>query len=1173
MIERESGWDLHTRAKELWNMGQIEQAIDCWKSARSLFERDGMKAEAAMCQMNIGAGALELGRPKEALSASASALAFYQKTGQEDAAAGCLMNLGGAFLFLGQPQNALNHLRLAAGAYLKSGSPRGIADSELNIANILCKIGQYRQAIAGFERAREQFGHLGLDEEAAKCTMNIGLALSECGDRPGAIAHFETAQLTYTKLHLQKESADCALNIGIVLSELDRSNEALPWIKQASDIYRMLKRDRDLARAETGMGGAQLHLGHLAEALDHFQRAHTIYESYALEEQLAASESNIATVLKEMAKPLEAIGHLKRAVTALNRLGLEDKVADCNFNIGNALSRLSNPREAVEYYEQAGEVYRRFGAKHKIAGYHAALGGAFDDLNRLQDSLEQHEQARELYRELGSDSAVAACDLNIGNVLADLGRFGDALDCYNRAITISDPLGFEATVALAERNAANQHRHLGQIDNAINRLNRAKSIYERLKRPKDIADCEKGMADVFWATSRQERALECYRSAKDVYTGLGLAKDIADCNVGIACALWASSNSGESISLIEAALQTYQSLKMDSAVADCNINLGNALQHIGTSNPSKRKELYSAALTRFVEAMHVFEEIRGHVSSHTHRVTYIAKYATAYREACICSLGLSRVLEGLTYLERSRSWSLAEAVATIVDADLETLDNDGYNRYRTLRKRLALCERTTNRNGEGTEAIECSRAQRELHSLLEDLSIRFPDTPFGRRWRAGSAHYMETPNEYSALLPNGRSCLLDFLTWADDDRLRVFLVTRQKGIEIVVFAPGSLTALKEVSETWRTLYSDRATILERAAAVDRTCEKLYQLIFDAEVEIQSDVATVNFKKVHFQDYLDTTLDNGGRDGPRHIFVIPHRFLFLLPLHAAYQKTGGRRHYLIESYVVSYAPSAHLLRLTLEREKKLEGPGRALLVGNPLPGPRPLPLAGREARDVGKHLRQVGWHTDELTEAMATKENFLSSLERASGRPDSAYNHLHLAQHATMVDQGRVHLEFGRDSSSANEEYLCGEGDIVAMPMERVESVVAATCLSMVTDPTMDEYLGLGAAFLQAGVQTYIGTLYPLSDLGSSLLIPELYRLRFKEHLNWADALRQAQLEMAGVALGRVGSNRSDSEMPDNSGENKGHFKAISKSVSAPILERISADHPYHWAAFALTGKP
>lgn len=133
-------------------------------------------------------------------------------------------------------------------------------------------------------------------------------------------------------------------------------------------------------------------------------------------------------------------------------------------------------------------------------------------------------------------------------------------------------------------------------------------------------------------------------------------------------------------------------------------------------------------------------------------------------------------------------------------------------------------------------------------------------------------------------------------------------------------------------------------------------------------------------------------------------------------------------------------------------------------------------------------------------------------------------------------------------------------------MQGMQSVVAAACLTSVTSPTLNEYLGMGAAFLQAGVGTFIGTLFPLSDAGSGKLVPELYRLRLQEGLSWADALRRAQLQMAGVAASDASR---DKRAPTMTAETLEWLQAAQTQEAEP---KIPLDHPYHWAAFTISGK-
>jgi CHAT domain-containing protein len=141
-------------------------------------------------------------------------------------------------------------------------------------------------------------------------------------------------------------------------------------------------------------------------------------------------------------------------------------------------------------------------------------------------------------------------------------------------------------------------------------------------------------------------------------------------------------------------------------------------------------------------------------------------------------------------------------------------------------------------------------------------------------------------------------------------------------------------------------------------------------------------------------------------------------------------------------------------------------------------------------------------------------------------------------------------------------------------LEQTECVVGALCLSAFTDPTRSEYIGMGAAFLFAGVKTYIGSLWSVQDIGTAELIKKTYDNRFHQRLNWAESLRKAQLTMCGkfrvapsgaINPGEIALEGATLNNATTDGQRQ-------PAIGIPIdVKKYDSTHPYFWAGFTVSG--
>jgi hypothetical protein len=269
------------------------------------------------------------------------------------------------------------------------------------------------------------------------------------------------------------------------------------------------------------------------------------------------------------------------------------------------------------------------------------------------------------------------------------------------------------------------------------------------------------------------------------------------------------------------------------------------------------------------------------------------------------------------------------------------------------------------------------------------------------------------------------------------------------------------------------------------------------------------------------------------DGPVRLVVVPAGPLALVPWHAARTPAGDGHRYAGERLVLSYAASARQLievaarpRLPLtlrpvivadpsgelvESEIEAEQVAAAFYPGAELFG-GPVSAAGEDDLD---------WWPDELpagapggapggAAAVATPDAVLARLPGAGTQGASL---LHLCCH-------------GRIEGSPEQSYLLLAGgarlrvsEILAHAQGRRPSapgplVLLSACSSDVTASDFDEALTLATAFLAAGAVGVIGSLWPVSDRLTPVVMYAFHHFLRREGLSPPYALHAAQCWLA-----------------------------------------------------------
>jgi len=327
--------------------------------------------------------------------------------------------------------------------------------------------------------------------------------------------------------------------------------------------------------------------------------------------------------------------------------------------------------------------------------------------------------------------------------------------------------------------------------------------------------------------------------------------------------------------------------------------------------------------------------------------------------------------------------------------------------------------------------------------------------------------------------------------------------------------------------------------------------------------------------------LDTALKARGLKPGASLVWVPSGWLGLLPLGLAQDPESNRR--LGDDYEIKVTPSLAALAAVRARAGITETATITAVI-NPTGD---LPGSEIEGELVTAHFPETARTV--LVRKGATLEAVLPALK--------ARSHWHFASHGTFTWSNV------RQSALIMHDFVRLSVDrlIEAEGLGRPRLVVLSACETGLSEVTSnpDEFVGLPGAFLALGAAGVLGTLWPVNDVATALLISRFYELHIGEGLPPATALQRAQTWLRratnadldayvqGVSKGGRMTSRQASELTEavspealKRGPNRDAVDWVSPETTRSAQQSTGPRpralarpfaHPYFWGGFVHTG--
>jgi tetratricopeptide (TPR) repeat protein len=818
------------------------------------------------------------------------------------------------------------------------------------------------------------------------------------------------------------------------------------------------------------------------------------------------NSTEMARTLSVSIQPLILLGEYERAQAAAERareifteVGDDIRLARLEINVGNIFHRQDRFREALSFYERAlSQLLPDKDVEGMIAALHN-MAVCLIMLNEYQKAQGAYEQVHRLCKEFNFPVAMAQAEYNIAYLHYQRGAYGRAIEGLQAARKTAEATGDAYHTALCQLDLSEIYLELNTNQDAAELATEAFDRFQRLGMGYEAA---KALCNMAIALSQQGdgfRALELFSQARDLFVQEKNQAWPSLIDLYRALVYFNEGRLPEARRYCLAALEFFHASPVPGRAVLCRLLL--ARLSMKTGEIEAAREQCSTALrdlagkempllayqTHFVmgqieeavrdrqQAQHhyraateMLEMLRSGVHGEELKISFVKNRLEVYEnlvDLCLASGGtVGTHEEAWVYIEQAKSRSLLELIAH----RMNTGSVDGpeespvERRVRDLREQLDWYYHRIEVEQLGHVAASDERllglrglAQERERELLRALR----EAPRAETEGAKSPALILLDSLRQALGPN--TTLLEY--FRVQDRI-LAVVVREAGVEImsVTHAPHIARILRMFQFQLSKFHLGPAYVNEfQEPILEGTRYHLHELYTEL-------IAPVRAKL----------------QGTR-LVVVPHELLHYVPFHALFD--GAQ--YLIDSFTISYAPSANIYMQCWK--KPVNTAGGSLILGVP---DQQVPSIYDELQAVSEVVPQAKVFLGAEASEKVLKEN----------GPRSRL--IHIATHG-----------FFRKDNPMFSGIRLGDGFLtlydlyrLKLPAELVTLSGCSTGLNVVA--AGDELIGLVRGLFCAGARSLLLTLWDVNDSSTAGFMKSFYR-RLGNRSDRALAVRESMIEV------------------------------------------------------------
>lgn len=944
-------------------------------------------------------------------------------------------------------------------------------DSEARQAMAHGEMLRAQSLAASFTEATNQFDKAALNWSSISDFSNAAQAALKSGDILFGLSEYQEAFKRYQDAQTLAEKADDWLAQARALSQMGRAQSYLgnndlaqKQLAQAISLFDQHEAVRNaiatIAYGETltNLAEVSYSLGNFAKSSDHLDSALKVFQNYRRGE---------ARARLLMGQITGSIGKTERAVIELTKA--EERYRSISDKNGAALalttrelanSGYGNERRRIEVFLKAIEAFHSTGDRQSETTALNLLGLTYEEVEQYDFAIDNYQKALQLSQEIGSVDATTATTLQLATAYAKAKKPDQARVYYELCLKSA--------------------RSAGNARDEINAFN--------------------GLAPIYAAQGLHKLAAKLYQKALTFYESTGDLRGQSRALNAYGTFLLQRGEKPKALELYHRALVFSEEADESGIQITTLYNLARA--YLELSSPE-------VALTFIQRSLDLIEYLRTNVQSPEFRASYFSGAQENYALCIHILMQLEKLKPGqgfaakaLAVSEMSRARLLVDLVTQArssprVEVATELLKQE--RKLGGLLRSKAEYRRTLSPNQKAElDEVNNNLAQLRVQyqALLADLSRQQPHL-FSLE-QVAPIDLQRIQNELRG--SDSDTMLLEYslgengsYLWAvTSDSLKFYELADRKTIEDATLEYYDL--LKARQETEKQNY--QARIAEADSLLGEKAAHLGNLVYGPLA---------------------------GQLGNRRLVIVAEGALQSIPFDAL--PVPGTNTLLLETNEVDVLPSfSTLIAIRAKQNRSRSTRKLVAVIADPVfssSDDRVQVNANTSEKSEYNRLTHASEEADAITAAAPwgttmVAKGFDASRETAMSSDVAQYQIVHFATHAFSDDKqpelSSVVLTM-MDRNGEKAEGLMPLHDIYSMDLAAELTVLSACETALGKDTKGEGLVGLTHAFISAGSNTVVASLWKVDDRATAVLWRYFYEALLQQGMSPAAALRSAKLKM------------------------------------------------------------